>query len=564
MKVSTKWNHVILLYVAGVIFYALVATRITIPVHYGADEELYVALAKNFFYEGVFMKGYEALDYSCVLYSILLSGVYFFYDADSIVFLMRLLGVLLQVSSVFPVYYLGSQILGNHKKALGISALSLIIPEMMNSMYLMQEVLCYPLFLWGLVFLYLDQIEERYNRVTRYTILTIFFMVLTYYTKTYAIVCVVSYCFYWFIEAIYHRTKAIWMKCITIVLVAAGLLIVGRILVALPNMGLETANHYSTQIQNLFPITMGTFWQIVYGLCFYGAFLLLCTGFFPIVMTLLHMERFTLHHRRFLKQLLLVTAFLLVEVVVCILCTETQPFEYPNKFIYRYLYVVAVPYWILFAHLPFAKEKEKPITLDWRSNLFAIGMVGTILIYYVGLSEEYPIGIMDGFLFLFIENMDRYIWSGFPIYFALGIAVVLGAAYLYGRKHAISYKKYFFRGAILYCVVFLVINCIQLPYYHNVVADGEVLEPQFIQLADITNEYDTIYYVSDSLDYKVSFYAYIQKDYQWISSAQLEARMVSSEGEEALYIIHKDVDILLDTIYEVVRELEDYYLVQIR
>ncbi|MFI3175918.1 MAG: hypothetical protein R3Y67_00320 [Eubacteriales bacterium] len=562
MKVSTKWNHVILLYVAGVIFYGLVATRITIPVHYGADEELYVALAKNFFYEGVFMKGYEALDYSCVLYSILLSGVYFFYDADSIVFLMRLLGVLLQVSSVFPVYYLGSRILGNHKKALGICALSLIIPEMMNSMYLMQEVLCYPLLLWGLVLLYLDQMEERYHRVTRYTILTILFMVLTYYTKTYAIVCVVSYCFYWFVAAIHHRTKAIWVKCITVVLVSAAFLMAGRILVAMPNVGLETANHYSTQIQNLFPITLETLWQIVYGLCFYGAFLLLCTGFFPVVMPLLHMEQFSLHHRRFLKQLLLVTAFLLVEVVVCILCTETQPFEYPNKFIYRYLYVVAVPYWILFAHLPSGQGKEKPIELDWRSNVLAIGMVGTMLIYYVGLPEEYPIGIMDGFLFLLIENMDRYIWHGFPIFLTLGIAVVLGATYLYGRKHAISYKKSFFRGVTLYCIVFLVINCIQLPYYHNVVAEGEVLEPQFVVIAEVVNEYDTIYYVSDSLDYKAAFYAYIQKDYQWISSAQLEVRLASSEVEEVIYIVNKEAWIAGDITGNLIKELPDYYVIR--
>lgn len=66
------------IYFFAVIVYGSLVSFFSIPVHLGVDEELYISMARSFHYEGVFAKGGEVLDYTCVLYSMLLSVAYFF------------------------------------------------------------------------------------------------------------------------------------------------------------------------------------------------------------------------------------------------------------------------------------------------------------------------------------------------------------------------------------------------------------------------------------------------------------------------------------------------------
>ena len=87
------------LFLIGVIFYALWVSIFTSTVHIEVDEELYVTLAKSFHYIGRFEKNGQLLDYSCVLYSMLLSLTYYFYKPTGILFLMRMVGVLCMCSS---------------------------------------------------------------------------------------------------------------------------------------------------------------------------------------------------------------------------------------------------------------------------------------------------------------------------------------------------------------------------------------------------------------------------------------------------------------------------------
>ena len=61
------------LYILGVIGYAFFVSRFTIPVHLTVDEELYISMARSFHYQGHFSQGGILLDYTCVLYSMLLS-----------------------------------------------------------------------------------------------------------------------------------------------------------------------------------------------------------------------------------------------------------------------------------------------------------------------------------------------------------------------------------------------------------------------------------------------------------------------------------------------------------
>lgn len=141
-------KNLVSLFFIGVIFYTVWVSLFTSTVHIEVDEELYVTLAKSFHYLGRFEKNGQILDYSCVLYSMLLSLAYYCYTPESILFLLRFVGVLCMCSSVFPIYFLAKAILKEESMAVKVTAWFLLMPYMADCAYMMQEVLCYPLFCW--------------------------------------------------------------------------------------------------------------------------------------------------------------------------------------------------------------------------------------------------------------------------------------------------------------------------------------------------------------------------------------------------------------------------------
>ena len=107
----------IILFIVGIILYGVIAKNMSMPLYVQNDEDLYVNMARSFFYEGNFSREYTIMNYSCVVYSIILSVAYFFYTPENILFIMRMIGVLLIVSSIFPAYLLGKKILNSKLKA---------------------------------------------------------------------------------------------------------------------------------------------------------------------------------------------------------------------------------------------------------------------------------------------------------------------------------------------------------------------------------------------------------------------------------------------------------------
>lgn len=108
-------NHskltIFIIFLIGVLIYVAIASTFTVPVYKGVDEELYVNMARTFFFDGNFAKYYQTLNYNCVIYSMVLSIAYFFYSAKTIVFTMRFIGVILMISSVFPIYLISKEVM---------------------------------------------------------------------------------------------------------------------------------------------------------------------------------------------------------------------------------------------------------------------------------------------------------------------------------------------------------------------------------------------------------------------------------------------------------------------
>ena len=205
----------IVIFIIGITIYGTVAKLMTNPMFLTHDEELYVNMARSFFFDHNFSRGYELLNYSCVVYSILISFAYFLYSPENINFIMRMIGVVSMVSSIFPIYLLSKQILGNKKRAVVISTLALIIPEMIASAYLIQENLSYPIFLWTAYLVYLKFTSEN-KKSFILDIAILFLFVLNFFTKSYTIVFPAAYFFVMFIDSIkkkeYKNIKSIFVQ----------------------------------------------------------------------------------------------------------------------------------------------------------------------------------------------------------------------------------------------------------------------------------------------------------------------------------------------------------------
>ena len=180
----------VIIFLVGILIYGFVASKMTNTPYLDGDEELYVSMARSFFFEHNFSKENVLLNYKCVIYSMIISIAYIFGTGFKTVFLMRFIGVCFIMSPIFPIYLLSNEILKDKKKSLIITMLSIFIPEFTLSFYLIQEVICYPVFLWIVYLVYIKFTKE--NTKTTNFLLPVLFGIL-YFIKSYAIVFGISY-----------------------------------------------------------------------------------------------------------------------------------------------------------------------------------------------------------------------------------------------------------------------------------------------------------------------------------------------------------------------------------
>ena len=178
-------KQVLVLFLAAVVVYGIIVSFFTSTVHIDVDEELYVALARSFHYCRRFEYNGQIPNYNCVLYPMLISLAYYVYSPGRILFVMRMFGVTILCSSVFPIYLLAKQILKDRRKAVLLSSFLMIMPYMFDSAYLMQEVLNYPLFIWAVYFINSFYDNENDAGKNKYLVYGAVLSVLCVFTKTY-------------------------------------------------------------------------------------------------------------------------------------------------------------------------------------------------------------------------------------------------------------------------------------------------------------------------------------------------------------------------------------------
>ena len=125
------------------------------------DEFLYYGMARSIANgEGLTFRGQPA-DYSYILYSLVLSPVYLTGLKGPVLYrAMQLWNILLITLSIFPFYRIAAKCVGDERKALWLTGISMLLPDFLLGQLMMAENVIIPLF-YTLFCLILDYLENE-------------------------------------------------------------------------------------------------------------------------------------------------------------------------------------------------------------------------------------------------------------------------------------------------------------------------------------------------------------------------------------------------------------------
>ncbi len=515
-KTLSKYK-IVMLYLISILVYGKIVSVFTCTVHTFVDEELYLALAKSFHYQGSFLVDGVPVSYTCVLYSLLISLAYYFYTPDKILFVMRFMNVCVMCSAVFPIWFMAKKALCKEKSVFLLSAFSMLLPFMFNTAYIMQETLSYPLFLWTLYFMTASY-DAKEKRKNIYIMAGACFSVLCFFTKTYLffIPVIVNLC-YLLDKQKKEKLKAIICYDLSYV-VFAGVM---YLYVLYVNGFVTGGNHYSTQFSNLFPIGAKT---IICGIscCVITLSLFIVnTGILPFGVLLQGRKKLGQGLRWLCDFCILASVFLVVEIIFLVVLTEEGVTLIPHKFLFRYFQILFPPIFLLF----FKCVDEMPDVLKSK-QAWIIG-AGSLLVtgaYFVLLDGGSRQAIMDGYSFLLIQSLKGYITPNIDIIFIGGLIVLLVALWILQIKKPLPVKRTLFGLYAVYIIGFWLLNCVQLPDYTNRDSDGIKIEADSIPIAEYLNqkEVDAVYFLPDEgWFFARTFCGYIRQPFQTIAREQL-------------------------------------------
>lgn len=539
-----EFYRILEIFLLGVAVYGTIITFFTSTVYVTADEELYVALAKSFHYTGRFSVNGKAANYNCVLYSMLISLNYYIYSPERILFLMRLTGVVSMCSAIFPIWLLARKILKSQKEVLAVSSLSMVMPYMFDCVYLIQEVLSYPLFLWTTYFLYLAYEQLKNKKAIKWLILAAVLSVLSFFTKTYLFFVPMAFNICLFLDASKKKKvrEIIGGLClydgIYLVLAATLYIFINAV------NGFETgSNHYAGQFSWLFPVTK---WTVVSGIVcilIYAALLIINMGIIPLLSAWFHLKKYEETVRQFAVFILVSCAFLVVEIVILIVLTEEGVPTVPHKFLFRYFHVLVPAVLILFI-------KMKKETAFLRRTAFkGISAVSVLIstIYFIYTNGNTRQSIADGYIYLLLENITKNILPYSDVAIILMIGCLLTVIIILAGKKKETTARFICGIGVMGILILWLINCIQLPIYTNLIAGGKGIQEDSIKIAGYLNEnnYENIYYVVSTIaendSYIRNFYGYMKQPHQVISPDELGQILLDREKGKSVFFASTDI-----------------------
>ncbi len=532
----------ILLFILCILIYGNIARRMTVPIYESNDEDLYVNMARSFFYNGNFSREYQVLNYSCIIYSVILSLAYFFYNPENILFIMRMIGVIAMASSIIPVYLLSKDILKSKIKALGISALMLIIPDMVSGAYLIQENFSYPIFLW-IAYLVYNKFTKKEN-IKRDILIIIAFAIL-FFTKSYTIVIAFAYFICVFVKNLKDKNSKEIQKIFYQGIAFISLIFLGYFIIYIINNFQNGVNHYDRQIMSIFPLNISKIGYFLYGIVEYLVFSISAFGVLPVLIPLFNYKEYEKEDREFLKFVTLSMIFTVIEVSAIVYIPEETGNMFPGKICVRYLSIFAIPYILMFLKL-----EEKDIKISKWIYIITAMFALNLIIYYIKATPK--ITGIDAYLYLTILTLNMKLNGAGTKLIVLMFGIILVWLDLKREGKVVKKLGSFIVILITSLIIIMPFNLAQPLYLSNSVAQGTKKMPDYIKLANFLKR-----------DYS-KVYAYALEDYYFFGILSCDYKKYYEEEELELeqantaIIVRKDfggkiegakkVDIGLETI----------------
>ena len=522
------------IFLAAVVVYGIMISFFTSTVHIGSDEELYLEMAKSFHYRHRFEFNGETATYNCVLYSVLISFAYFFYSPENILFIVRLIGVITMCSAVFPTWLLARRVLEDEKQALVFSGFTMFLPYMFECGYVMQEILNFPIFMWAVYFLYLAVETEGEKRNYLWIVLGSVFSVLCFFCKSHLffVPVVVNLIFLYRICRRKRELRSIG-KLVLYDGVYCVLTAILYLAVLYLNGFEQGSNRYVDQFSHLFPVTWMTIACAVSLSAIYVGLTSFCTGIIPAAAVLFHHKELE-GSKKWLADFTLVSCgFMVLETVFLATIPEEGLQLYPHRFLFRYFQMLVPLVFLLFVKVC---QKEKSLR-NRKIWIFSASVIGICLLYFFFAQGKTTQGIVDGFVFLVLENLSEYFmpYADVIVTAAAGCALLL--LWRRGKKDKDTAGMFMKCGTAMVIALWL-LNCVQLPVYNNIVAEGKTIQKDGIQIADYLNEegYELVYYVNPTNGerYPRNFYGYIKQQYKVIEKTDVQE--IASRGENTVFL----------------------------
>ncbi len=547
-------NHtklcLIIIFIFTVLGYAAVTSKMTTCTYQMIDEELYVNMARSFFYDGNFCKQYALQNYSCVLYSIVISIAYFFYSPERILFLMRIINVILMSSSIFPTYLLTKKVCKNDKvKAILISILGTLVSDMVSVFYVIQENLNYPLFLWIAYFIYL-KFESKDKRMIKLDITIVVMLAVIFFVKSYSIAFAAAYFLYQFIDILrekkYKEIKWLFVQGLAFL----ALIALGMFLIDFANGFQEGTNHYTNQMMSIFPVTLEKIGALLYGIFCYLIFSIFTMGLFTVLLPISNIRNYEEKDRKFIGFLTVTLIITAIESAVIVYIPEEAGKLFPGKICTRYLAPLLIPYIIMFVK----SDREKLKISKWVCAVISVIFV-YLFIYFIK-NNSITFTNIDSYIFAILRffherkrlKIDAILIAGIAIVFAFII-------YRYKKGKIKNLVRLILIGYTICLIAIMPLNFFLQIDTSNNLTNGEKYMPEYIKMAEYINyKYDRVY--AYNMQSRL-FYGIINSDYIRFNGNELD---MDTKGKKVAIIVEPYMQIELTGGKRVETDTENFIL----
>lgn len=316
------------------------------------DSNLYIDMAKTIFYKLKVEFRSLPTDFG-VFYSLFLAPSYFFYNPKSIMIVQRVFGIVAMALSPIPCYFLAKEILQNKWKSILISVISVFLPEMFLSFFIMAESLYYPMSYFAFYFIYLS-IADIKKSIGFHSFLG-FFIYLLYNCKSIGAVFLLCYLAFICMDFLFNcKTMSVSnvLKKIVPVIVTFLLCYI-------------TVNHLISFLNNTSSVTSASLYnglfsilnsskiiQLIQGLLFYIYFTIISFYIIPVIIPIVCFSSYNKTDKKFI---LFTWLFILISwiMIAYLIYMNEQIF----RFHFRYFSFAVVPLLILFFKADIKKYK---------------------------------------------------------------------------------------------------------------------------------------------------------------------------------------------------------------